>query len=73
MGQIGSYLGIGLEFAASLLIFIFLGHYLDRLWGTEPWLFILGSLLGFVVGFYTLIRTLSKLSSRKRHGRPGGS
>ncbi len=61
----GPYLGLGLEFAFTLLLLIFLGRYLDRRWGTEPILLLVGSALGFVIGFYYLIRTLSGLSKRK--------
>ena len=67
LGQIGPYLGVGLEFAVSLLLFIFLGRYLDKLLGTEPWLFISGSALGFIVGFYSLVKTLDSLSRRKKN------
>jgi F0F1-type ATP synthase assembly protein I len=32
------------------------GHVLDRHWGTSPWLLILGTILGFIVGFRSLLR-----------------
>lgn len=61
LGKIGPYLGIGIEFALYLIVFLFIGHYLDGRYGTEPWLMILGAVLGFVGGFYSLFRTLSRL------------
>lgn len=71
LGQIGSYLGIGLELAVFLLLFIFLGRYLDSRWGTEPWLLLTGAVVGFVAGFYNLIKTLSRLgkSEKKKEER----
>jgi len=62
LGQIGSYLSIGLELAVFLLVFIFLGRYLDSRLGTEPWLLLTGAAVGFFAGFYNLIKTLSRLS-----------
>jgi len=42
-----------------------LGHYLDQLWGTGPWLLALGALLGFSAALWHL------LAIAKR-GRPPG-
>jgi len=66
LGQIGSYLTIGLELALFLLAFIFIGRYLDSRLGTEPWLLLAGALLGFLAGFYNLIKTLSRLSESEK-------
>lgn len=66
LGQIGSYLTIGLELAVVLLVFIFLGRYLDSRWGTEPWLLITGAAVGFIAGFYNLFRTLSRLNGSEK-------
>ena len=66
LGQIGSYLTIGLELAVFLLVFIFLGRYLDSRLGTEPWLLMTGATVGFIAGFYNLFRTLSQLSESEK-------
>lgn len=66
LGQIGSYLSIGLELAVFLLVFIFLGRYLDSRLGTEPWLLLTGAAVGFFAGFYNLIKTLSRLSESEK-------
>lgn len=34
-----------------------IGYAIDRWQGTDPWLLILGLMLGIVVGFYELIKT----------------
>ena len=66
----GPYLGLGLELAATLLIFIFIGQYLDKRWDTEPWLFLACAVLGFVIGFFNFFRTISRLTDRDRKGNP---
>jgi F0F1-type ATP synthase assembly protein I len=48
--------GAGFEFAASVLLFFFLGSWADATWGTQPWMTVAGALLGVVVGMYLLIR-----------------
>ena len=48
--------GAGFEFAASVLLFFFLGTWADATWGTQPWMTVAGALLGVVVGMYLLIR-----------------
>ena len=71
LGQYGRYLGLGLEFAASILLFIFLGRYLDGKYGTEPWFIVSGAVMGFAVAFYGMYRTLIGLSG-KNHSRTRG-
>jgi ATP synthase protein I len=53
------YLGIGTSFAASVLLGLGLGYWLDRRWGTTPWLLLLGSLLGIGAGFYQFYKTVA--------------
>lgn len=50
----GQVLGVGLQFAASILLFLFLGSWLDGKLGTSPWLLLLGVLVGSSAGFYSL-------------------
>jgi F0F1-type ATP synthase assembly protein I len=52
----GQWAGAGFEFAASVLLFFFLGSWADATWGTQPWMTVAGALLGVVVGMYLLIR-----------------
>lgn len=54
----GAYLGLGLQFAASILVFVYLGQWLDRRFGTEPWLLLGGLLLGGGGSFYSIYRKL---------------
>lgn len=52
------YAGIGFQLAASVLIFLFLGQWLDERFGTEPWLLLIGVLIGAGAGFYSIYRQL---------------
>ena len=49
-------MGIGFEMAIPVALLGLVGHWIDRRWGTEPWLLLVGLLLGMVVGFYSLWR-----------------
>jgi len=53
------YLGIGTSFAASVLLGLGLGYWLDRRLGTGPWLLLLGSVLGLGAGFYQFYKTVA--------------
>lgn len=73
--QAGEYLGGGLQFAGAIVLFLFVGRWLDERLGTEPWLLLLGVLVGAVAGFYSLYRQLviapreREQARRDREGR----
>ena len=48
---------LGIELAASTVIGLFGGRWLDGKLGTEPWLSIVGLILGVVAGFRSLYLT----------------
>jgi F0F1-type ATP synthase assembly protein I len=50
---------IGFQFAVP----VGFGWWLDRRWGTEPWLMVVGALLGFLTGTLALVQ-LAKDSAR---------
>ena len=50
------YSGVGLQFAATIGVFAFGGYWLDGKLGSEPWLLIVGVLLGFVLGLYSMTK-----------------
>ena len=73
MGDKGSapsasdFAGIGLQFAASILLFVYAGQWLDRRLGTGPWFLIIGVFLGAGGAFYSMYRKL--MASQKDEER----
>ena len=58
---------MGVEIAVPVMLFTFLGYKADGWLGTEPWLVVVGALLGMAVSFYTLFKRV--LGSGQRSGR----
>jgi F0F1-type ATP synthase assembly protein I len=78
--QAGEVLGVGLQFAASIVLFLFVGRWLDEKLGTEPWLLLAGVLIGACAGFYSLYRQLvispreraeKERAAREKNEKPG--
>jgi ATP synthase protein I len=51
---------IGLTLPSSIAIGLFLGYYLDKVFGSQPWLLIIFLLFGIVSGIISLLRGVSK-------------
>ena len=49
-------LGLGVDMAVPVALLGLVGHWLDRWWDIDPWLTVVGLLLGMVIGFYNLWR-----------------
>jgi hypothetical protein len=54
----GPIIGASYTLIGAILLLGGLGYLADRWLGTEPWLLLLGLLLGLVVGFYELARVV---------------
>lgn len=73
----GKYLALGVQFAASILLFLFLGRWLDRRLGTAPWLLIVGVFAGAGASFFSIYRQLmadlrrDEQARAARRGTPG--
>lgn len=63
-GHGGEYAGLGLQFAVSILLFLYAGQWLDRRLGTEPWFMILGVFTGAGASFYSMYRKLMAMQER---------
>lgn len=63
--SVGEYAGLGLQFAASILLFLFLGQWLDRRLGTAPWMLLAGVFLGAGGSFYSMYRRLMAAQARE--------
>ena len=62
--KLGAYGGLGLQLAASILLFLYGGQWLDRRLGTAPWFVLIGVFVGAGAGFYSIYRRL--MSDLKR-------
>lgn len=63
------FMGIGFQFVAAILIFLYAGRWLDGKLGTSPWLLILGVFVGFGAALYSMVR---RLNPANRGGRRDG-
>lgn len=63
---IGPYASLGIQFAATILIFVAIGWWLDDAFTTTPLFLLLGTLFGAAAGFYKLYRTLMDLDERRK-------
>ncbi len=67
--KMAPYLNIGYVMTASVVLFTFLGYYLDKHWETRPWLTVAGATVGVVVGFYQFFKIVLGLEKRKENGK----
>jgi F0F1-type ATP synthase assembly protein I len=63
------FAGVGLQFAASIIVCLFAGQWLDRKLGTAPWLLIVGVFFGAGAGFHSLYRKLMAAQAREDAAR----
>jgi|SRR5215211_3627773 len=71
------FAGVGLQFALSIIVFLYLGQWLDRKLGTAPWFLIIGVFVGAGGSFYSMYRKLMAANARedaarraRREGQP---
>lgn len=62
---LGVALSAGSQLVVSVLLWLFVGQWLDKKLGTEPWLMLLGAVVGISSGLYLLIKELGR-------GKAGG-
>ena len=65
----GAYAGFGLQFAASLLVFLWVGQWVDRKLGTAPLFLMAGVFLGGGAAFYSMYRKLMAMQEREEKAR----
>lgn len=58
------FAGIGLQFALTILVFVFAGLWLDKRFGTSPWLLLIFVFFGAAGGFYSMYRRVTAAQSR---------
>ena len=60
------YIGIGSSLAASILVFVWGGHWLDDRYGTEPRYFLIGAGLVLLAAFYHFYRMYKMMTGGKQ-------
>jgi ATP synthase protein I len=58
--KIAELSSIGLRLPSSIAIGLFMGYYLDKLFGTQPWLLLIFLLLGIASGMISLLKGIKK-------------
>ena len=61
-----SFAGAGIGFVISILLFLYIGKWLDAKLGTAPWLLIAGVFVGAGTGFYSFYRRI--MAASRDHG-----
>jgi F0F1-type ATP synthase assembly protein I len=65
------YLGVGLTWALSTALFLYLGTLADAWLGSEPWLSLIGAFFGAAAGFWYMYRHLVIDQQKKDAERKG--
>ena len=67
--SISEFAGVGIQFGLSIILFLYVGQWLDRKLGTAPWLLIIGVFLGAGLGFYSMYRKIMAAQARDEAAR----
>ncbi len=65
--EIGAYLGLGFQLAASIVLTFFLGYWLDKKLGIFPALTLIFSFIGGAAGIYNVIKSVLELGEKKKN------
>ena len=61
----GPLFGSGIQLAAAVAVFFFIGRWLDDKFGTSPWLMLTGAVVGAGGGMYKFIKTALEIDTPK--------
>ncbi|MBW7934240.1 MAG: AtpZ/AtpI family protein [Gemmatimonadaceae bacterium] len=64
-GPFAQFMGLGLQFVLSILLFLYIGKWVDGKLGTSPWFMILGVFTGAGAAFYNMYRALKAAERRQ--------
>ena len=62
---LAEYGAIAYEFLGCIAAGVFLGYWLDRWLGTDPWLVLGMTIAGTVIGFYRMVQILRRLERNR--------
>mgnify|MGYP001380035839 CR=1 FL=1 len=63
------YSGLGVQLAATIVIFFFIGYWLDGVFDTKPVLMLVFTFLGFVGAFYNFFLTIQDMTRKEKEKR----
>ena len=61
---VAPFLGMGMQLAAAVIVFYFLGSWLDDRYLTSPYGKLIGGVLGFAGGFIKFVKTANELAKQ---------
>ena len=67
--NVGPYLGLGTQLAATIILMFFLGRWLDSKFNTTPIMILVCSFIGGFAGVYNFIRIVIELNEKKKIGK----
>ena len=62
----GPYMGLGIEFAVTIILCFVAGRWADGKLDTSPYLALVGLFLGMTVAFINLMRTVNRLHDKNK-------
>lgn len=65
--NVGPYLGLGTQLAASIILMFFLGRWLDEKFNSTPLMILICSFIGGFAGIYNFIHTVLQLNKKKKN------
>lgn len=64
--EIAPYLGMGVQLAATIVIMLFIGNWLDNKFDEKPLFTIIFAILGVITGMYNLIKTALSIGNKSK-------
>lgn len=65
--EVGPYLGLGLQLAATIVGLVLIGDWLDKKFQFKYTFTLVFGFLGIGIGIYNLIKTVTELEKRKKN------
>jgi F0F1-type ATP synthase assembly protein I len=65
--DVGPYLGLGVQLAATIVIMILIGDWLDKKYQTSPIYVLVFGLFGIFAGMYNLLKSVVSLEKKKQN------
>lgn len=64
--EVGPYLGLGVQLAATIIVMLYLGSWLDKKYDSAPTYTLICAILGISIGLYQLIKTVLFLEKKSK-------